>query len=68
MVIDFHFGTGNIRRLGCRVDPLSEYTISNFFIDGMQGEFIEKIEVEFDCSDMRTTWKSTRLKSFNISA
>jgi hypothetical protein len=72
MVIDFHYDTSNIRRLGCQYHQLSAYNTSDFLINGAQGEVIETIEVDLDISpdddeNMQSFWKHGRLRSFRVS-
>ena len=73
MVIDFHYDTGNIRRLGCRRLQLPMYDTSCFFIDGAQGEAIETIEVDLDTrlidkGNTKSFLDHGRLRSFKVSS
>ena len=72
MVIDFHYDTGNTRRLGHQRHQLSAYDTSYFLIDGAQEEVIESIEVDLDTSladheYVENFWKHGRLRSFKVS-
>ena len=70
--IDFHYNTGNVRRLGYRRQQLSAHDTSYLLIDGAQGEAVEMIEVDLepcstDLEDVASFWKYGRLRSFKVS-
>lgn len=67
IVIDFHYDTGSIRRLGRQRHQLSAYETSDFLIDSVQGEVIKTIEVDLDHEDVESSWKHGRLRSFKVS-
>lgn len=72
MAIDFHYDTGNIRRLGYQSHQLSEYETSEFLLDGAHGELLEMIEVDLDTSlsnweNPESFWKYGKLRSFKVS-
>lgn len=67
MVIEFHYDTGNIRRLDRQRHQLSAYETSDFLINGAQGEVIKTIEVDLDHEDVESSWKHGRLRSFKVS-
>ena len=67
MMIDFHYDTGEIRRLGrqCTCNPLSVWEqTSAFHVDGAHGEVIKTIEVDLIHGPK---WKMGRLRSFKVS-
>jgi hypothetical protein len=73
MVIDFHYDTGNIRRLVRQRHQLSAYETECFLIDGAEGEVIETIEVDLetplaDREDVESFWKHGRLRTFKVSS
>ena len=72
-VIDFHYDTGNIRRLGRRRLRISAYDSSYFLINGAKGEIIETIEVDLDThledhENAKSFWKHGRMRSFKVSS
>lgn len=67
MVIDFHYDTGNIRRLGCQNHQLSAYKTSEFSVDSAQGEFIKTVETDIDSENIKSFWRRGRLRSFKVS-
>ena len=64
MAIDFHYHTGEVRRLGHLPNNASMYQTSQFSIDGAEGEIISGLTVELD---HRTNERAGRLTSLTVS-
>ncbi|KAL9100090.1 MAG: hypothetical protein Q9163_004498 [Psora crenata] len=71
IAIEFHYDTGNIKRLGPRRQQPNADETSSMLINGAQGECIKMIEVGLDPDtedgeDVPSFWKHGRLESFKI--